>query len=84
MLIAQWLGRRENRAGCLPIRRRREGERGRGRFRSVRRMEDLEPRGRGQRGGGGGGCGPKIHINNDMQESWNGKGRYPDYHRKLR
>jgi hypothetical protein len=31
MLITQWLGRIENRAGLLPARGRREGERERGR-----------------------------------------------------
>lgn len=46
MLITQWLSRIENKAGRLPTRGRREGREG-GRFKSVRKMEGLEPKARG-------------------------------------
>lgn len=40
MLIIQWLGRRENRAGLLPRRGRREREREEERFKSAMRGKE--------------------------------------------
>ena len=69
MLITQWLGRIENRAGHLPARGRRMEERGR--FGSARRMEDLEPwRDHGSTPE------TKSQINNNTQVSRDGAERY--------